>query len=194
MADSTSIEINATDTNDKKLKTTISYVNPNAQPSTLKQFALKLNNLTTNVYESTTRIDKTELDTATDKQARNVVVSYTDYSGGGSGTKVTIVDGTATVPVSALQNVSGARRLVVDVSNQPALTDDISRLMLTDVSTTVGVTAVTNYLASNNYQFSCTLSSVEAQVITFKLALAENDKYAGWSQTFTITITDEGGE
>lgn len=191
----TSLIINTTDSNDKALAKTLTFVNAACPAAVLKTAAQKLNALTTNTYVKTTRIDKTFVDTEA-KTARNVKVSYTDYSGGGSGTNVTINDAQATVPTSALQNVSGSRRLVVNVSNQPALTDDTSRLMLSDLSTTVGtvsVPSITNFLAGNNCQMPLTLSEAVAQVITFKLSLAENAKYAGWSQSFTVTVT-EGGE
>lgn len=58
---STSIEIRATDQEDKTVKTTVTYVNGSASNPTLKQFAQMLNALTTNVYDGTTRIVKEEI-------------------------------------------------------------------------------------------------------------------------------------
>lgn len=58
---STSIEIRATDQEDKTVKTTVTYVNGSVSNPTLKQFAQMLNALTTNVYDGTTRIVKEEI-------------------------------------------------------------------------------------------------------------------------------------
>lgn len=58
---STSIEIKATDQEDKSVKTTVTYVNGSASSATLKQFAQMLNALTTNVYDGTTKITKEEI-------------------------------------------------------------------------------------------------------------------------------------
>lgn len=193
MADKYSLMIYSKDNENKDMSKTITDINPEAQPSELKAMAQAFNALTSNVYQSADRVARENVDTAQDKTARNMKVAYVDYSESSSGTAVTIVDGTATIPLTALQNVSDARRLVMNVSNQPALIDDVSRLVLSDLSTTVGtiaVSAINNFLASNNYQFSGTLSSPVAQVITFKLSFSENETYAGWSQLFTITITE----
>lgn len=58
---STSIEIKATDQENKSVKTTVTYVNGGASNATLKQFAQMLNALTTNVYDGTTKITKEEI-------------------------------------------------------------------------------------------------------------------------------------
>ena len=57
----TSIEIKATDQEDKAVKTTVAYVNGSVSNATLKQFAQMLNALTTNVYDGTARITKEEI-------------------------------------------------------------------------------------------------------------------------------------
>lgn len=57
----TSIEIKATDQEDKAVKTTVTYVNGSVSNATLKQFAQMLNALTTNVYDGTARITKEEI-------------------------------------------------------------------------------------------------------------------------------------
>ena len=57
----TSLEIRATDLEDKTVKTAVTYVNGSASNATLKQFAQMLNALTTNVYDGTTKITKEEI-------------------------------------------------------------------------------------------------------------------------------------
>ena len=70
----TSLIINTKDQEDKALTKTITNVNANCASSTLKTVAQMLNGLTTNTYVKTDRVDKSNVDTATDtpKQARNV--------------------------------------------------------------------------------------------------------------------------
>lgn len=57
----TSIEIKATDQENKSVKTTVNYVNGSASNATLKQFAQMLNALTKNTYDGTTKIVKEEI-------------------------------------------------------------------------------------------------------------------------------------
>lgn len=57
----TSLEIRATDNQNKTVKTTVTYVNGSVSNPTLKQFAQMLNALTTNVYEGATRVTKEEI-------------------------------------------------------------------------------------------------------------------------------------
>lgn len=61
MATSTSLQIVATDNNGKKVTTTVTYVNPEASNEKLKTFAQMLNELTNNIYESTTKITKEDI-------------------------------------------------------------------------------------------------------------------------------------
>lgn len=46
-----------------KMTTTLTYVNPNANSATLKEFGQKLNNLTTNTYVETNRVQTINVDT-----------------------------------------------------------------------------------------------------------------------------------
>ena len=60
MSDKASIIINSSKNgNDKSMS--VGYVNPNATPSELIQFAQGINSLTQNVYRGTTLVEKTEL-------------------------------------------------------------------------------------------------------------------------------------
>lgn len=47
----------------KSITTTLTYVNPEANSATLKEFAQKLNNLTTNTYVETNRVQSINVDT-----------------------------------------------------------------------------------------------------------------------------------
>ena len=59
----TSLEIVATTQQDKKLTTTVSYVNASASAGTLKQFGQMLNGFTTNTYDESIRVQKIHVDT-----------------------------------------------------------------------------------------------------------------------------------
>ena len=58
-----SAQLKATSPQNKSITTTISNVNPEAEPITVKDFAQRLNNLTTNTYTQTDYIVTTNLDT-----------------------------------------------------------------------------------------------------------------------------------
>ncbi len=55
------IVINSITTQDKKINTTVTYVNENATNQQLKQLATSLNALTNNTYTGTTKETKEEL-------------------------------------------------------------------------------------------------------------------------------------
>ena len=57
----TNIEIQATDQENKSVKTTVTYVNGGASNALLKTFAQQLNALTTNTYTGTTKITKEDI-------------------------------------------------------------------------------------------------------------------------------------
>lgn len=57
---------------EKKITTSLPYINPSADSTTLKQFAVKLNNFTTNVYDETDRVQTINIDT------EEVPVGYDD--------------------------------------------------------------------------------------------------------------------
>lgn len=57
-----SLIINSTDTTGKKLQKSITNLNPNITNATAKEFAQKLNALTTNTYNGAIRINKIDVD------------------------------------------------------------------------------------------------------------------------------------
>lgn len=54
----TSLQINSSDTENKKVSTTVSYVNPEVTNATLKSFAQMLNGLTKNVFLTAVKVTK----------------------------------------------------------------------------------------------------------------------------------------
>lgn len=62
---STAIIINSTTTGGKSVAKSVGDINPNASAADLKQLAQKITALTTNTYDSTVRVDKTEISDGT---------------------------------------------------------------------------------------------------------------------------------
>ena len=58
----TSLAINTTDGNGKKIQKALTDINPNAETTALRTFAQGLNDLTTNDYVGSVRVTKTNLD------------------------------------------------------------------------------------------------------------------------------------
>ena len=57
----TSLELNGRDSNSVAIKKTYGNINPDASALVLKNFAVGLNNLTTNTLINITRIDRTDI-------------------------------------------------------------------------------------------------------------------------------------
>lgn len=90
MADSVKLTLKATDSSDKTVTTTISNVNPESTNTELLTTAQMLNALTRNVYESTDKVETTNLDTASEKLNPTFSLSTTTLSRAamsGTGTK-----------------------------------------------------------------------------------------------------------
>lgn len=73
----TDLKLYSTDaTTGAKQTTSITYVNPNASNTVLKQFAQKLNNLTTNTYSSADRVETVNVDTeGSRKSFRDITIT-----------------------------------------------------------------------------------------------------------------------
>lgn len=61
MSDKSSIIINSTNQAGNEKSMSVGYINPDATPSEMIQFAQAINNLTQNVYRGATLVEKTEL-------------------------------------------------------------------------------------------------------------------------------------
>lgn len=108
MAD-TSLEIVAKSTDDKKITTTISYVNDSVSGATLKQFGQMLNALTDNTYEESVRVSKVHLDTETYAPAKQVpTLRVTDDGGGKLGTITYTGDGSLATAGKADYTINGS--------------------------------------------------------------------------------------
>ena len=102
MADRVDVKLKAKDPNNENTTTTISYVNPEASNSTMKQFAQKLNALTRNTYSESDKIETTNLDLAPDSgqqtptftinESTITVTELTEVTAGTSGAKNYVIN------------------------------------------------------------------------------------------------------
>lgn len=196
MANKYSLIISSKDTSGKDLSKTVSDINPSAQPSELKAMAQGLNGLTTNVYQSADRVARENVDTATDKAARNPVIGYRNYNGGTSGDDVTfdLTQSSYELPLSVLDS---SARFMLRYVNDPALPNDTARIFVHDASTTSGtylspIFSGQEYATQYNVNFTVQLTAVE-QTLTFTVSIAETPTHQAWEKTFVINFV-QGGE
>ena len=95
----TSIIINATTTDGKKVAKSITNINPAKTNAILNEFATRVNNLSTNTYAGGTRINKNAL-TEADQTAGTLTVNTENFTG--------------TAPT--VSNIDGGKRLTFDGS------------------------------------------------------------------------------
>lgn len=69
----TSVTLKTLSQDQKKNSTTLTNVNPNASDATLRQYAQRMASLSTDSYAGAEKVEKTNLDDATDKLPRNIV-------------------------------------------------------------------------------------------------------------------------
>lgn len=67
MAKVTTLQINALDTNRNAIQKSLGNANPNAKGYVLKEFAQRLNSLTTNTISNVYRIDKEDITNAAEE-------------------------------------------------------------------------------------------------------------------------------
>ena len=78
MADRVDVKLKAKDPNNETTTTTISYINPEASNSAMKQFAQKLNALTRNTYSESDKIETTNLDLAPDSGQQTATLTLAE--------------------------------------------------------------------------------------------------------------------
>lgn len=108
MAD-TSLEIVAKSTDDRKVTTTVSYVNEGVSGATLVEFGQMLNALTNNTYEESMRVSKVHLDTEAYTPVKPIPTLSVADNGGSQG-KITYTGDGTLIAYSQLGNctISGS--------------------------------------------------------------------------------------
>lgn len=186
----TSIIINSTDTAGKAAQKTFTDVNPNASNAQLATLGQMLAAVSTNTYNGTTRIDKTDCDTES-KTARNdnISISSTSY------------DGTlARIPLSNLSGNSNIYQIAKDLqSSAPAQYAYRACPLIDNFKVTEG--DVTPFLA--NYRWYSSQTKWYADIghsakapckYSFDITFPEDELYAQWKKTINVEIYDDSQE
>lgn len=120
----TDIKIYSTDAaTGSKITTSVGYVNPNATNNVLKTFAQQLNDLTTNEYSSSDRIETVNLDTEGSRK------SFRDITVSGA-----VQGGTAQITHNITQTFKGTPAVFFTYGTAPNLT--VTYLPPTELSST----------------------------------------------------------
>ena len=189
MAD-TSLAITSTTPQDKKITTTITYVNPNMNNSDLKTFAQKLNALTNNTYEGATRIEKNDVDTAPIKAERTPTFKLSTIDG----TPAASTSTTITTNVSNVNWSANSKQIVLTIT-EITTANDTARVRYSNLSSTTSSLGTGSYF-SDTYggtggNFIIKLNELVPQTITFDIDAVESNNYLPYSQTITINITPD---
>lgn len=187
MSDISSLIINFKTPQNKETNKTITYINPEAQPSDLKNMAQSLISFTNNTYEGATRIDKTDVDTAEDKQTMSPTFRWRHSSGDTNYETITStefdIDGS---------KLSNQKRISVQLLPP----EDNRSIPVVTPQSTVANTAWTLY---GNFSLGWMVAIPDdASSSTFHIEIPESDKYYAWEQTYTLTVvtpdTLQGGD
>lgn len=131
-----------------KQTTTISYVNPNASGTALKNFAQQLNSLTDNTYASSDRIETLNLDTeepSTDKLTRSITFNNL-IKGQSTDITITTDDGETLTPTFVYyENSTASVWSVTKVMGTPGLYR--GNIPSTATSLAVGTAETADYYA-----------------------------------------------
>lgn len=187
----TSLIINTKDQADKALTKTITNVNANCASSTLKTVAQMLNGLTSNTYVKTDRVDKSNVDTATDtpKQARSLALRVTQQKSDDpseNGVRPIADDATEFNILNPISN----NMLQVWVPHEHL--DAVPSI--TNVSSPEGITltaydvdfAITSSSDANGYAMvRSQVGNSQVGSITFTLSIPETMNYLAYSRTLT---------
>lgn len=168
----TSLQVKAKNAaTERATNVTITYVNPDADSATLKQFGQMLNGFTNNVYEETNRIQTINVDTEqTPKQAGSIVVTNPQVSKSSD---------YFSIPVTALT-----------INNGEVISDSA------DVSDNLFGTCMINY---NRYPVKVTqvgsqprrleIPTADTGTATIKIAYPATAKYTAATAVFEVTVS-----
>lgn len=189
----TSLIINTKDQEDKALTKTITNVNANCASSTLKTVAQMLNSLTTNTYVKTDRVDKSNVDTATDtpKQTRSVSLAVTKINPSDPSSNLVQDIANDVTEVDALVPNNGTLQIWLKNNN-----NDVDVFPTYSYVSEDGITAELYYTQKNLYGDGNGYVEIKWKVhdyaanksITFTVNLAESAAYAAYTRTITFNL------
>lgn len=194
MPTNTSLIINATDINNKKTSNTINYVNPSISNNTALELAQRINALTNDTYQSTTRVDKEEIDSSIKRQRNIDTISYVS----GGSTPFTIDGNKATINLKPSDvNGYGTNTLKywiylrsADFNNQQWVIPKI-----TDTSIQGALVVAADAPLTGNARIGASLNTSETptpgDIITYKITLPEDEQFLATTYDVTYNIIEE---
>ena len=187
-----SLKITSKTNADEKITTTVQYINPKLKPTEMKEFSQKLNALTNNIYESTTLIETTDVDTEPAKIDLNDLAGFKTYTKIGSATQVEYTE-PVTVHVSELPSDRKIGWGIQFESSSQSYGRINPSLMMSTVTSTDGTPSkgTTNVYYNGNQWSSATLTSAAVQDVTIHAALIENDTFYAWEKDFVIHVIED---
>lgn len=189
MLTNTSLTINSTDANNKKVTNKISYVNPNITNQQALTLAQTIAALTTDTYDTTIRTDSIELDTTKPDrtiQAARVVSNSTGVN------VMTDLSGDITVdfPLSKLGNNNDLQIWIRSTSFER-----MTKLPIIEGMTLYGLSYRTSAYDGgsfpNYWTFNTFLIEHTAQTLNYTITFPEDSTYAEKVINFTVNITEE---
>lgn len=170
---------------DKKTVTnTINYVNPNISNETALTLAQRFNALTKNSYQSTEKIETTEIDNVI--KADRILTSSTLWSG--SNQIAGTIDGfniTFNLPLSKIP--TGNNQLDVWVYSNSFAEDTALPTISGDFYSLVSMTWT---ITRSRWSFVFAISEIKAQTINTQINIPENNTYKAATINITINITE----
>lgn len=183
MATKTSIIIKSTDENGKATSRSVTDVSSKATNAQLQAFAEALNDTSINTYQSSSKVQTTDLDGATDKAARTVLLKQQGEQGAGHYTTITSAIHPNTL--GAFSTESNEQTFLFDYTGDSAdtyliLDKDFPFEVLITPPYVDGSNVMTIALADDS-------STVNASVTSYAtIGVAETDNYKAGE--FVVTI------
>lgn len=168
-----SVILNSTNTDGEVKQKSFTDINPNATNAQLKAFTQGMNSLTNNTYNSTYKVERTNVDTATDK------------------TTATITLATESMTLAALKTALKSTNRISDISNVSYNGDGLLYAFVS--SDTVGFLGVGSAVGSSGtfafrlFSASDTFIDQIVAPITIKIRADETVNYTAAEATFTVT-------
>lgn len=207
MPTKTDIIINATDANNKKVTNTISYVNPNLSDNTALTLAQKFNALTTNSYQSTEKITRSNIEAKVEPTFSIWGIIF-DSTSGGNKSATWQNGGTYTIRTDLLSNnptATGGNGKFFQMIIQPySITDyegvlDLSpRYSFNSPNLEFGKGEIYGSQSNINYKnrWFCQIVVLELETFTadISLHLTGNNIYGDSDFTYTVNFLYQGSD
>lgn len=192
----TTITINATDTDGKKVRNNITYVNPEISNSNALILAQKISSFTTDTYKSSERVDVTDLDSLTPRPVTKI--GYNKQIGGSATYWFSDPDNpTVSIPVANFPITNSKAEALITIVTPLDVAPIVEDLAFTGEGTFQFIDMVYGSEVAPVYEqlrwrlFIRSNAAPEVGVLTFKVSFPTSNLYDNWSRNFTFNITEE---